>query len=103
MTNKNCGLAVCRLIGNLINSNNTTTGESLPGISDMAAFAEKHNLLTMLYSALKHCGYSENELSAIAKKADEIAFYQIKADALALRLSMKFSETEIPHMILKGK
>lgn len=102
MTNTNCGYAVCRLIGNLINGKNNTDKAELPSLSDMADFAKKHNLLTMLYPALIHCGYTEAELSEIAEKADAESFYQIKTDAFALRLSELFSKSQIEHMILKG-
>ena len=101
MTNRNCGLTVCRLIGNLINNNNIAP-QNLPSVSDMAEFAEKHNMLPMLYSALTHYGYNCAEFADIAKKADSMSFYQIKTDALAVKLSKKFSEHKIPHMILKG-
>lgn len=60
MTNTNCGYAVCRLIGNLINGKNNTDKSELPSLSDMADFAKKHNLLTMLYPALIHCGYRKS-------------------------------------------
>lgn len=102
MTNTNCGLAVCRLIGNLINDNKNTLPQPLPEITDMADFAEKHNMLPMLYSALMQCGYFGNELSKFAEKADCDSFYQIKIDSMAAKISAKFTENQIPHIILKG-
>lgn len=102
MKTMNSGLAVCRLIGNLINSTQNIDISTLPSVAEMAMFADKHNLTTMLYPTLKYCEYPEDKLSQLAKKAEQISFYQIKTDALAQKLSEQFTSAEIPHTILKG-
>lgn len=96
------GTAVCRLIGQFTNSDIVTDKSDYPHIEAMVRFAEMHRIETLLYAGMKKVGFGDEELGDLPETAERLSFCQIKSDRLAVKLSEKFTNSGIEHMILKG-
>lgn len=96
------GTAVCRLIGQFTTQNVVTNKSDYPHIRAMVRFAKMHHIETLLYASMKKSGFNDEELGDLPEIAERLSFCQIKSDRLAAKLSEKFSNLGIEHMILKG-
>ena len=102
------GYIVCKTIGDAVNSKDATIPEtqSLEDFENCIRFIERHNLVTLYdYATDKmdfgaYTGYEKYD--GTPRSTQYAIFKQISYDLMSERISKRFTENKIKHIILKG-